>query len=258
MGSVFAKMGKSLATYLNKPVFAYDSVILSQDGMLEQRLRVGDVLLVEGNRRISSAIKYLTQSTWSHSALCVGNLPEYAEQKMLIEADLENGVLAVPASKYARMHTRICRPVGISDVDIERLRMFVIERIGQQYDMKNVVDLLRYLFPTPPVPIRWRRKMLSLGSGDPTRAICSTIIAQAFQSIKYPILPTIERRDNSRASVSRHKNKAKVWYFRHHSLFTPRDFDVSPYFKIIKPTLGTDFDYKSLVWQETTSQQKER
>ena len=29
----------------------------------------GDVLLVEGDNRISAIIKYLTQSTWSHSAL---------------------------------------------------------------------------------------------------------------------------------------------------------------------------------------------
>ena len=35
-------------------------------------LRPGDVLLVEGSSRISTAIKYLTQSTWSHAALFVG------------------------------------------------------------------------------------------------------------------------------------------------------------------------------------------
>jgi cell wall-associated NlpC family hydrolase len=29
--------------------------------------------LVEGNLRMSSAIKYLTQSTWSHAAIYIGN-----------------------------------------------------------------------------------------------------------------------------------------------------------------------------------------
>ena len=39
---------------------------------LAATLRPGDVLLVEGNTRLSVAIKYLTQSTWSHAALFVG------------------------------------------------------------------------------------------------------------------------------------------------------------------------------------------
>src|SRR6516162_8844122 len=39
---------------------------------LRDTLRPGDVLLVEGKGRISGGIKYLTQSTWSHSALYVG------------------------------------------------------------------------------------------------------------------------------------------------------------------------------------------
>ena len=32
---------------------------------------------------------------------------------------------------------------------------------------------------------------ITLGSGDPTRAICSTLIAEAFQSEAYPILPEL-------------------------------------------------------------------
>jgi hypothetical protein len=37
---------------------------------------------------------------------------------------------------------------------------------------------------------------------------------------------------------------------RHHSLFAPRDFDVSPYFEVIKPTIEAGFDYQSLVWRD--------
>lgn len=44
-------------------------------GTLATCLRPGDVLLVEGNTRISTSIKYLTQSTWSHAALHVGIQP---------------------------------------------------------------------------------------------------------------------------------------------------------------------------------------
>lgn len=57
---------------------------------------------------------------------------------------------------------------------------------GNQYDLRNVIDLARYLLPTPPVPLRFHRLLLALGNGDPIRAICSTLIAQAFQSIAIP------------------------------------------------------------------------
>ena len=39
-------------------------------------------------------------------------------------------------------------------------------------------------------------------------------------------------------------------HIRHHSLYTPRDFDLSPYFEIVKPTLEYGFDYRSLTWDE--------
>ena len=35
---------------------------------------------------------------------------------------------------------------------------YALARVGQQYDLKNVIDLARYLIPTPPVPLQWRRR----------------------------------------------------------------------------------------------------
>jgi hypothetical protein len=32
---------------------------------------------------------------------------------------------------------------------------------------------------------------MTLGSGDPTRLICSALIAQAFEVVRYPILPKV-------------------------------------------------------------------
>ena len=79
------------------------------------------------------------------------------------------------------------------------------ERIGFDYDLKNIIDLMRYLFPMP-VPQRWRRRMMALGSGHPTRIICSALIAQAFEAVRYPILPKITRLDSEAA---RQGNSAK-------------------------------------------------
>jgi hypothetical protein len=39
-----------------------------------------------------------------------------------------------------------------------------------------------------------------------------------------------------------------VLHIRHHSLFVPRDFDVSPYFQIVKPTIERGFDPHALTW----------
>jgi hypothetical protein len=124
----------------------------------------------------------------------------------------------------------------------------MVERIGDQYDTKNVIDLLRYLVPLP-FPVRWRRRMMALGSGEPTRAICSTLIAQAFQSVRYPILPRVKDHEDDR-KVKSEFAREEILFIRHHSLYTPRDFDISPYFAIVKPTLETGFDYKRYLWGE--------
>ena len=211
-------------------------------------MRPGDVLLVEGNSRISTAIKYLTQSTWSHAALYVGQRPELGGDACVVEADTVEGVRAVGLSQFAGLHVRVCRPVSLSAEDAQRLVAHAIGRIGHRYDLRNIFDLARYLIPTPPVPLRWRRRLLVLGSGDPTRAICSTLIAQAFELVRYPILPIIEKRPSGDPLCPSCMDE--ILHVRHHSLFVPRDFDVSPYFGIIKPSLTGHFDHRRLTWSE--------
>jgi hypothetical protein len=242
--------GDRLARYLNQPIRRYEPFAISDPQRLAAALIPGDVLLVEGNRRVSTAIKYLTQSTWSHAALYVGDFQATGrgvDGPTLIEADLEHGVVAVPLSSVAGVNTRICRAVGLEPQDCQRVCQYAIERLGLEYDLKNIIDLARYLLPVPPVPVYWRRRMLALGSGDPTRAICSTLVAQAFQSVRYPILPRVERK---MSSGSQEYGVREILHIRHYSLFTPRDFDISPYFRIIKPTIEGDFDPLALQWAD--------
>jgi hypothetical protein len=244
--AALAFLGRALARYLSQPNRRYTPLATSDPARLAAALRPADVLLIEGNSRFSAAIKYLTQSTWSHAALYVGRMDGVPAQDrhdppVLIEGDVVHGVRAVPLGLYATMHTRICRPVGLVDSDRKRVVAFAIGSIGKTYDLRNVIDLVRYLLPTPPVPTRWRRRMLSLGSGEPTKAICSSLIAQAFQSVRYPILPEVTvHRAPSRDCIEEH------YRIRHHSLFAPRDFDISPYFEIVKPALHGGFDYRKL------------
>lgn len=247
-------VGKLLARYLSKPIKGYRPGATGRLERLRATLQPGDVLLVEGDTRVSTAIKYLTQSTWSHSALYVGarigRSDERGELLSLIEADLLHGVRAVPLSTYGSFHTRVCRPVGLGQEDIDKVLDFAIERIGATYDLANLIDLARYLLPIPPVPTRCRRRMLEgFGSGQPTQAICSTLIAQAFQAVRYPILPHVEYRI---AGDPASKFLEEVLRPRHHTLFTPRDFDISPYFEVVKPRLEAGFDPKALRWADET------
>ena len=255
------KVTGSLVRHLAGSAQGYEAFAVSSPEYLQSILRVGDVFLVEGNQRFSTAVKYLTQSTWSHAAMFVGRLdsPETldADAPSLIEADLRNGVIAVPLSKYAGFNTRICRPVGLSDDDREKIAQFMLASIGMSYDLKNIIDLARYLIPTPPVPRKWRRKMLALGSGDPTRVICSTRIAQAFQSVGYPILPGVETLTEKECEKCQ-ETVREILHIRHHSLFTPRDFDVSPYFKIVKPTIERGFDFRQLDWSHSVDERARR
>ncbi len=240
--------GGKLARFLNQPVRRYERFAVKDERVLAAALKPGDILLVEGDRRVSTAIKYFTQSTWSHAAFYVGDALHRGDggEKCLIEVDLERGVIGVPLVKYADFNTRICRPAGLSPEDRQRVIDFVVSHIGHKYDMRNVIDLLRYLFPRPPVPLHYRRRMLAFGSGDPTRAICSTLIAQAFQRVKYPILP---RRGYQCVGDPSEVTDDEILRARHYSHFTPRDFDVSPYFAVVKPTIEQGFDYKQLKWE---------
>ncbi len=247
MNPIMSRLGDRLARYLSRPDPRYRPLATSDPRGVAAVIAPGDVLLVEGNTRFSKAIKYLSQSTWSHAALFVGDaVTGGTTRQWLVEADVVDGIVAVPLEKYADMHTRICRPVGLGEDDRNKVIGYALARLGHHYDLKNIVDLVRYLLPQPPVPVRWRRRMLALGSGDPTRAICSTLIAQAFQSVRYPILPSVTRRPAPREDCNDCYDE--ILHIRHHSLFVPRDFDISPYFEIVKPTLANGFDYRRITW----------
>ena len=250
------RLGHWLANVLTKQASGYEPYTPSDYDTLWATLKPGDILLVEGNQFVSSTIKYLTNSTWSHAAFYVGHElprpPGGGERPRLIEVNIGDGCVAVPLSRYATYNTRICRPVGLTDEDRQRIVDFMIGKLGTKYDLSNIFDLLRYFFPIP-IPSRFRRRMIALGSGDPTRAICSSLIAQAFHSVGYPILPEITHAPGRAHAESRY-SRAEIMHIRHHSLFTPRDFDLSPYFEVIKPTISHGFDYRKIKWSGQVSE----
>jgi Permuted papain-like amidase enzyme, YaeF/YiiX, C92 family len=246
-----AYLSSKILQYLSQPTVRYAPFFAPDPSVLRGALTPGDILLIEGNTRLSAIIKFLTQSTWSHAALYVGEQPgdtaPDGEPNVLLEAEAGPGVSTVPLSKYLGFHIRICRAAGLGAEDRQKVIDYALARVGKQYDSKQIVDLARYLFPYPPVPIWFRRRMLAIGAGDPTKAICSTLIAAAFESIHYPILPERVSINGKTYGVAPFV-QSEFDHIRKHGLYTPRDFDVSPFFAIIKPTLAAGFDYHNVVW----------
>ncbi|HSJ96293.1 MAG TPA: hypothetical protein VLC53_04435, partial [Myxococcota bacterium] len=255
--------------YLTQPLGRYEQHVRNDVAALKSHVRKADVLLIEGDQRVSAIIRYLTQSSWSHSLLYIGDelLRRGGEQAararaqfgaeaehMVVEA-LPRGVVASPLVKYVDYNLRICRPHGLRPADVQRLLDEAIATIGWRYDLRNVVDLARYLIPVRIVPDRWRNEALHFGSGQPTEVICSSLLARLFYHVRFPILPTqvlpppevaAASADPSvaepigRALVRRvlgHPSRREYTGFfrmRHPTLVTPRDFDLSPYFDIVK------------------------
>ncbi|MGZ8256780.1 MAG: YiiX/YebB-like N1pC/P60 family cysteine hydrolase, partial [Gallionella sp.] len=147
MNSALQKMGGFLAQYLTQERHLHSTFAPTSAAQLHATLQVGDVLLVEGGSRVSTAIKFLTQSTWSHAALYVGDTfsPSLASNQCFVEVDMQQGVRACGLESFVGAHTRICRPFGLNESERHQVAAYAMARIGQQYDLRNITDLARFL-----------------------------------------------------------------------------------------------------------------
>ena len=260
---------------LTKPLRTYELRVPNNVEQLKKLLHKGDVVLVEGDQRVSEVIRYVTQSSWSHSTLYVGDelLKDGSERAkelregfgddaghLLIEALIGEGVVISPLGKYEPYNIRICRPQGLRREDVQTVLADAISHLGDRYDVKHVYDLARFFFPVSIVPKRWRRAALDLGSGSDREVICSSVVANAFRRVGYPILPEVTLDEGTALRpwwqrLFRRDGRWQLARFREEdpTLITPRDFDLSPYFEIVKFThlADTKFDYRDIVWEET-------
>lgn len=217
-------LGSYLADFLTKEpnkkltLNSYYQVSIDE---IKPILRPCDVILIEGKSRVSKAIQFITESNWSHAAIFIGKFKNYED--CLIEVKLTDGCIHTDLNYYSNYNIRVCRPMFLNSLMKKNMLKFLKNKIGVTYDLKNIFDLMRYIYPNPPVPKKFRRNLIGIGAGSPTKAICSTLIAQGFEQANHPILPLEE--------TSKKVNLVK----RHHSFCLPKDFDISPFFEIIKP-----------------------
>jgi Permuted papain-like amidase enzyme, YaeF/YiiX, C92 family len=212
----------ALALYLARPVkrcsqsAAADTESADPEA-LSAMLRYGDVVLTEGNTRMAALVRRITGSSWSHVSMYVGPLEEGPDPRCIVEADVAAGVRAVPLSELKGLRLRVLRPTCLRDIDRRRLADWVVSRIGDEYDVAHAWALARRLLGLPSA----RRLPPAAGSlaQGATRFICSSLLAQAFVLVGYPIAAVQLGDRDSRAAD--------------HRFVTPRDFESAPVFEVI-------------------------
>ncbi len=226
---------------------------------LTVEIHPGDVLLVEGSSRVSNIIKTITHSSWTHAALYLGRLRDIDDpllraqvqrhfsgdenEQLLIEPLLGEGTIVSSLSKYRDCHLRICRPKGLSHQDGQQVVAAALVHLGGEYDFRQMLDLARFMLPFGILPRRWRSTLFNYHPGEQSKTVCSSMIAEAFAAVHYPVLPVVHREADGSIKL----------YKRNPRLYTPSDFDYSPYFEIIKyPLLGGDdlALYRQLPWDQ--------
>ena len=233
-------------------------------------LQPADVVLFEGRSRVGEVIKIITLSQWTHAALYIGTQGDLKNPDALalvkkhyqgdpslplvIESLLGFGTIINPITNYTEDNLRVCRPNNLSRSDQKKVVCFATEHLGMNYDVRQLLDLARLMFPYAILPRQWRSTLFQHNAGRPTNIVCSSMIARCFQSVNYPILPTIKADNNDQLKF--HK--------RNFRLFVPADFDYSPYFSILKFPAWAISSHKSkkefygdLPWVEDASNTKE-
>ena len=229
---------------------------LSDFERLSHELKPCDVILVEGRSRISDIIRWLTNSPWTHAALYIGRIYDIEDEglrakireiydgapsdRLIIESELGYGTVVRPLSVYRDEHLRLCRPSRLSHKDSSQVVQYAASQIGLDYDVRQIFDLMRFLLPWYILPKRWASTLFRQNSHRPAKTVCSTMIADSFGNVNFPILPLVKHSDQGETQLFR----------RNPRLCTPSDFDYSPYFEVIKYPF-MDFyheEYRLLPW----------
>ena len=258
-------VAKWLSQYLMREYEPPEHFLCDFDKIVYE-LRPGDVILVEGHSLVSRVIQQVTLSPWSHSCIYIGRIHQIEDKvarrlveshpginpddRLIIEGYMGEGIVFRTIESYEKFHLRICRPRGLSRQDSQNVIAAAISQVGFKYDTWQIFDLARFLLPWSFLPKSWRSSLFTYKPGVQTKTVCSTMIATSFQSVHFPILPLIKYDKNGNVGL----------YQRNPKLFTPRDFDYSPYFDIIKYPYIEHSDpalYRYLPWEKRSDRGQE-
>ncbi len=207
---------------------------------IRYELRPGDLILVEGQTRVARIIQRLTLSSWSHVMLYVGRIHDVEdihlrqqiqdfgqfepEDMIILESEMGRGTVVQSLKYYEGYHLRILRPKNISYLDVQQVVKYCVSRLGTPYNLRQIVDLMRFLLPWKILPRRWGSSLFRYSPNAPS-TVCSTLLAEAFAHINFPVLPLIKASDKPGHYQLFQRNPQFVF---------PATFDKSPYFEVIK------------------------
>jgi len=212
------KAARILAERLNRDLMNYHLRTRNNMDNLKRVLQPGDVILVEGNKLISRVVMAVTHSTWSHSALHIGD-------GKVIDPLPSTGTAINTVDALQNLNIRVCRPVGLTEDQLQKVCAFAVSHVGHKYDHLNVSNLLFSFFK------KQRDHTEFLGDISTSNEVCSGLIAEAYDQVGFPIVEGVN-----------------------FSQIVPGDFDLSPHFEIIKfnkiHAPGGDGE-RVKVWRET-------
>lgn len=227
----------------------YEGIPLCDFERICYEVRPCDILLIEGRSRIADIIRAITQSSWTHAALYIGRIHDIEDPKLrnlisthykgppdtqlVIEGLMGQGTVVNPINHYENDHIRLCRPRGLSRQDAQQVIDYAVHKIGTEYDVRQIFDLGRFLLPWSFLPRKFRSRLFEHHAGESVKTVCSSMLAEAFASVEFPILPLVKQ----------NAEKGIELITRNPKLYTPRDFDYSPYFDIIKYPFVEFADY---------------
>jgi hypothetical protein len=178
-----SRLRDAFLRYLTTPIRRVGPAATGSIESLAGVLCRGDVLLSEGNTRVSTLIKRLTGSPWSHVAMYVGPLDDGHDPRCIVEADIAAGVRSIRLSELDALNVRILRPESLDSTNRSRLAEWVTSRIGSEYDHAHALLLGQRLLRLP-----LRRRAVP-ASSSATRFICCSLLAHAFASVGLAITP---------------------------------------------------------------------
>jgi hypothetical protein len=211
-----ARLWEALLRYLTTPIPRSGAAAAESIESLAGVLCRGDVLLSEGNTRVSHLIKRVTGSPWSHVSMYVGPLEDGHDPRCIVEADIAAGVRSIRLSELDALNVRVLRPASLDSTRRSRLAEWVTSRIGSEYDHAHALQLGRRLLR---LPLRRETGPASTATSTATRFICCSLLVHAFASVGLSIAPL---RACSDAKVC--VDPASI---------TPADFEQAPLFEVI-------------------------
>jgi uncharacterized protein YycO len=210
------RAARIIAERLNRDLPSYRLRTRNNMENLKRVLQCGDVILVEGNKLISRVIMAVTHSTWSHSALYIGN-------GEMIDPLPSTGTVISKVEVLKDLNIRVCRPMDVPEELRVKVCQFALSHLGRRYDHLNVSNILFAYFR------RNRDHTQFLGDISQSSEVCSGLIAEAYNQIGFTILEGVN-----------------------FSQIVPGDYDLSPNFEVVKFNRPRKKDVAT-VWQNTSS-----